>query len=210
MGVEQTPPNGRDSRWNRIAIPPPKERHTRRSPHRRKRKETEARAYNRKRQRRRKTKRRKYRHNRKHGKKVRARTKIQKKWTAQTKEAIMVLHMQRSRLHPKKPHPLQRCDTLVFTRIPCCVVCATSVQPLCNLCKRSPSRGCNHLHTGCTSYLRRTRRGSGGRRPRTSVWRRARSLVFRPVAVYAGACWNGRVEATDPPSVAKDNLTKVT
>ena len=126
------------------------------------------------------------------------------------KKVTMVLHMQMRQPHPKQTHPLQRCDTVVFTRIPCYVACATSVQPLCNLCKRSLSRGCTHLHTGCTSYLHRTRRGNGGRRQRTSVRRRARSLVFRPVAVYGGACWKGRVEATDSPSVANANLKKAT
>ena len=67
---------------------------------------------------------------------------------------------------PKKPHPLQRCDTVVFIRIPCYVVCGTTVQPFCNVCKWSLSRGCTQLHTGCTTYLRRTRRGNGRRRPR--------------------------------------------
>ena len=36
----------------------------------------------------------------------------------------------------------------------------------------------------------------------------ARSLVFRPVAVYAGAGWKGQVEATDSPSVANTNFKK--
>ena len=76
----------------------------------------------------------------------------------------MVLSMQMSRPHPKKPHPLQRCDTVVFTRILCYVACAPIVQPLCNWCKQSHSSSCTHLHTGCTSYLRRTRRGKAGRR----------------------------------------------
>ena len=56
---------------------------------------------------------------------MRARTKIQKKWRAQTKQVTMVLHMCMRRPHPKKPRPLQRCDTVVFTRIPCYVACAT-------------------------------------------------------------------------------------
>ena len=157
MRVERTLPNGRDSRWTWTVIPQPKVRHTRRTPHRRKKKETEARPYDWKRQKRRKKQRQTYRQNRRHGKKMRARTKIQKRWRAQMKQVTMVLHMQMTRPHPKKPHPLQSCDRVVFTCIPCYVACATSLQPLCNLCKRSLSRGCTHLHTGCTSYLRRKR-----------------------------------------------------
>ena len=183
MGVGQTRPNVRDLRWNWIAIRQPKVRHTRGSPPRSKRRETVARAYNRTRQRRRKTQRRAYHHNRKRGTKMGARSKIQKKGRAQTKQVTMANHMQMSRPHPKRPHPSQRCDTVLLTRIPCCVACATSVQPLCNLCKHSLSRGCTHLHTGCTSYLRRTSRGNLGSRPGTSVRRPARSLVFRAVVV---------------------------
>ena len=129
---------------------------------------------------------------------------------AQTKQVTMALHMQTRRPHPKRPHPLQRCDTVGFTRIPCYAACATSVQRLCNLCKHSPSRGCTHLHTGCTSYLRRMWRGNGGIRPRTSVRRRARSLAFPPVIVFDGACWKDRIVATNSPSVGKANLKKVT
>ena len=95
---------------------------------------------------------------------MRARAKLQKKWRAQTKQVTMVLHMQSRRPHPKKPHLLQRCDIGVFTGIPFYVAGATSVQPLCSLWKRSLSRGCTRLHTSCTSYLSRTRRGNGGRR----------------------------------------------
>ena len=118
--------------------------------------------------------------------------------------------MSTSRLHPKRPRPPRRCDTVVFTRNPFYVACATSVQALCNLCKHSLSRCCTHLHTGCTSYLRRTSRGNAGRRPRTSVRRHARSLVFRQVVVYDGACCKDRIVATDSPLVAKANLKKVT
>ena len=206
----QTLPNGRDLRWNRIAIPHPRVRHTRRSPHRRQRRETEAKAYNGPRQRRRQTQRRTYCRNRKRGRKMRAQTKIQKKRRAQMKQVTMAHHMQMSRPHPKRPHLPRRCDKVVFPRIPCYVACATSVQPLCNLCKHSLSRGCTHLHSGCTSYLRRTSRGNGGSWPQTGVWRHARSFTFRPVVVSDGACWKDRMVATDSPSVAKANLKKVT
>ena len=138
------------------------------------------------------------------------RTEIQKKRRAQTKQVTMAHRMQTSRPHPEGPHPPRRFDTVVFTRIPCHVACASSVQPLCNLCKHSLSRGCTYLHTGCTSYLRRTSRGNGGKRPRTSVRGRARSLAFRLVVVYNGACWKDRMVATDSPSVPKANLKKVT
>ena len=40
--------------------------------------------------------------------------------------------------------------------------------------------------------------------------RRARRLAFGLVAVYAGACWKCRVEATNSASVAKANLKKAT
>ena len=115
------------------------------------------------------------------------------------KQVTMAHRMQMSRPHPKRPHRLRRCDTVVFTGIPSYVVCATSAQPLCNLCKHSLSGGCTHLHTGCTSYLRRTSRGYGRRRPRTTVRRHARSSAFRPVVVYDGACWKDRMVATNWP-----------
>ena len=38
----------------------------------------------------------------------------------------------------------------------------------------------------------------------------ARRLSFCPFALYTGASWKGRVEATNLPSVAKANLKKVT
>ena len=143
-------------------------------------------------------------------KKMRVPTKIQKKRRAQTKHVTMAHHMQMNRPHPKKTHPPPRCDTVVFTRLPCYVACATSVQPLCNFCKHSLSRSCTHLHTGCTFHLRRTWRGNGRRRLRTSVRRCARSLAFRPVVVCDCACWKGRMVATVSASVAKANLDKVT
>ena len=126
------------------------------------------------------------------------------------KQVAMAHRMQMSRPHPKRPHPPRSRDTVVFTRIPCYMACATSVQPLCNLCKHSLLRGCTHLHTGCTSYLHRTSRGNGGRRPRTSVRRRARSSAFCPVGVYGGVCWKDRMVATDSPSAAKANSKKAT
>ena len=115
------------------------------------------------------------------------------------KQVTMAHRMQMSLPHSKRPHLPRRCDTVVFTRIPCYVACATSVQPFYNLCKHSLLRDCTHLHTGCTSYLRRTSRGNGERRPRTSVRRRARSSAFRPVVVYDVACWKDRMVATDSP-----------
>ena len=126
------------------------------------------------------------------------------------KQLTMAHRMLMRRPHPNRPNPPRRCDTVVFTRIPCYVACATSVRPLCNFCKHSLSRGCTHLHTGCTSYLRRTSRGNGGRRPRRSVRRRARSPAFRPVVVYDGACWKDRMVAADSPLAAKANLKKAT
>ena len=45
---------------------------------------------------------------------------------------------------------------------------------------------------------------------RTSVRRRARSLAFRRVVVYHGACWKGRMVATVSSSVAKANLKGAT
>ena len=39
--------------------------------------------------------------------------------------------------------------------------------------------------------------------------RRARSLAFRPVVVYNGACWKDGMVATNSPSLAKANLKKV-
>ena len=126
------------------------------------------------------------------------------------KQVTMAHRMQMSSPHPKRPHPPRRCDTVVFTRITCYIACATGVQPLCNLCKHSLSRSCTHLHTGCISYLRRTLRGNGGTRSRTSVQRRARSSAFRPVVVYDGACWKDQMVATDSPSAAKANLKKAT
>ena len=60
--------------------------------------------------------RRTYRHTRKHGKKIRAQTKIQKKKRAQTKHVTMAHHMQLSRPHPKKSHLLPRCDSVMFTQ----------------------------------------------------------------------------------------------
>ena len=126
------------------------------------------------------------------------------------KQVTMAHRMQMSWPHPKRPHPPRRCDTVVFTRIPCYIACATSVQPLCNLCRHSLSRRCTHLHTGCTSYLRRTSQGNGGGRPRTSVRRRARSSAFRPVVVHDGGCWKDQMVATDSLSAAKANRKKAT
>ena len=126
------------------------------------------------------------------------------------KRVTMANHMQISQPHQKRPHPPRRCDTVVFTCIPCYVAWATSVQPLCNLCRHSRSCGCTHLHTRCTPYLRRTWQGNGGRRLRTSVPRHAGSVAFRPAVVYDGACWKDRMVASDSPSVAKANLKKGT
>ena len=90
--------------------------------------ETEARAYNRTRPRGRKKQRQTYRHKRRHGKKMRGGTRIQKKRRAQTKDVTMAHHMQMSQPHLKKPHRPPRCDTVVFTRIPCYVACAIFFQ----------------------------------------------------------------------------------
>ena len=49
------------------------------------------------------------------------------------KQVTMAHRMQMSRPHPKWPHPPRRCDTVVFTRTPCYIACATSVQLLCVL-----------------------------------------------------------------------------
>ena len=68
------------------------------------------------RQRSRKLQRGTYHHDCKQGKKMRARTRIQKKRRAETKQLTMAHHMQMSRPHQKKPHPPPRCDTIVFTQ----------------------------------------------------------------------------------------------
>ena len=110
-------------------------------------------------------------------------------------------------VHANEPAALKKATS---ARIPCYIACATSVQRLCDLCKHPLPRGCTHLHTGGTSHLHRTWRGNGPRRPQTNVRRRATTLAFLPVVVYDGACWKGRMGATDSPSSAKANLKKAT